>query len=215
VITLGAHEARVLAAFGKRQLAWDPSLAARIVSSSKAIGVYTAPPMDVLSFTSVPAKEIPALDLTVTLASLVDALEAGANSGGTLDVAQMDPAPASWVAGVSMLPPSHGWQIPMYAVAGDLVADVDAARQEFISRSQGLDPRAQQDIADEIWNRIAWAGLPMRMLHAAKRLGLLAGDQARVAAATCGTWRRFSTPLGEIFHRIPGETARFEIHVVR
>jgi len=215
VITLGAHEARVLAAFGKRQLGWNPSLAARVVSSPKAIGVYTAPPMDILSFTSVPAQQIPALDLTVTLASLVDALEAGANTGGTLDIAAMDPAPASWVAGVSMLPPSDGWQIPMYAVSGDLVADVDAARQEFLTRSQGLSPQEQQEIADEIWDRMAWAGLPMRMLHAAKRLGLLAGDQARVAAATCGTWRRFSAPLGEVFYRIPGEAARFEIHVVR
>lgn len=215
MIHLGAHEARVLAAFGRRQLTWDPKMAARVVSSTKAIGIYTAPPMNVLAFMAVSAKDVPDLDVTVTLTSLVDALEAAAEAGGAFDVGAADPAPAAWAVGLSMLPPSDGWQIPMYAVAGDLVVEVNTARDEFSRRAADLTPREQQVIADEIWDRTAWAGLPMRMLHAAKRLGLLNADQSRVAAATCGTWRRFSSPLGEVFYRIPGETARFDLHIVR
>lgn len=215
MIHLGAHEARVLAAFGRRQLAWDPMLAARVVSAKNAIGIYTAPPMNILAFMAVSATDVPDLDVTVTLSSLVEALEAAADADGRFDIGTSDPAPASWAVGLSMLPPSEGWQIPMYAVAGDLIVDVDAARDEFSRRARDVSAAEQQVIAEQIWDRTAWAGLPMRMLHAAKRLGLLNADRSRVAAATCGTWRRLSTPLGEVFHRIPGETARFDLHVVR
>jgi hypothetical protein len=215
VITLGAHEARVMAAFARRQLAIEAALAARVIGTDRAVGVYTAPPMDVMAFLALPATNAPDVDMTVTLASLADALEAAAATGEGLDLGITDPAPASWAGGVSMLPPADGWQIPMYAVARDLLPEVDAARDEFAQRARGASPSMQQQIAEEIWDRPAWAGLPMRVLHAAKRLGLLRNDSSRIAAATCGTWRRFSSPLGEVFARIPGETARFDLHVVR
>lgn len=215
MITLGAHEARVMAAFARRQLAIEAALAARVIGTDRAVGVYTAPPMDVMAFLALPATNAPDVDMTVTLASLADALEAAAATGEGLDLGLTDPAPASWAGGVSMLPPADGWQIPMYAVARDLLPEVDAARDEFAQRARGASPSMQQQIAEEIWDRPAWAGLPMRVLHAAKRLGLLRNDSSRIAAATCGTWRRFSSPLGEVFARIPGETARFDLHVVR
>lgn len=215
MITLGAHEARVMAAFARRQLAIEAALAARVIGTDRAVGVYTAPPMDVMAFLALPATNAPDVDMTVTLASLADALEAAAATGEGLDLGLTDPAPASWAGGVSMLPPADGWQIPMYAVARDLLPEVDAARDEFAQRARGASPSMQQQIAEEIWDRPAWAGLPMRVLHAAKRLGLLRSDSSRIAAATCGTWRRFSSPLGEVFARIPGETARFDLHVVR
>ena len=215
MITLGAHEARVMAAFARRQLAIEAALAARVIGADRAVGVYTAPPMDVMAFLALPARNAPDVDMTVTLSSLADALEAAAATGEGLDLGLTDPAPASWASGVSMLPPADGWQIPMYAVARDLLPDVDAAREEFAKRAVGAPASTQQQIAKEIWDRPAWAGLPMRVLHAAKRLGLLRNDSSRIAAATCGTWRRFSSPLGEVFCRIPGETARFDLHVVR
>lgn len=215
MITLGAHEARVMAAFARRQLAIEAALAARVIGTDRAVGIYTAPPMDVMAFLALPASNAPDVDMTVTLASLADALEAAAATGEGLDLGLTDPAPASWAGGVSMLPPAEGWQIPMYAIARDLIPEVDAARDEFAQRALGASPSTQQQIAEEIWDRPAWAGLPMRVLHAAKRLGLLRNDSSRIAAATCGTWRRFSSPLGEVFARIPGETARFDLHVVR
>lgn len=204
-----------MAAFARRQLAIEAALAARVIGTDRAVGVYTAPPMDVMAFLALPATNAPDVDMTVTLASLADALEAAAATGEGLDLGLTDPAPASWAGGVSMLPPADGWQIPMYAVARDLLPEVDAARDEFAQRARGASPSMQQQIAEEIWDRPAWAGLPMRVLHAAKRLGLLRNDSSRIAAATCGTWRRFSSPLGEVFARIPGETARFDLHVVR
>ena len=215
MITLGAHEARVMAAFARRQLAIEAALAARVIGTDRAVGIYTSPPMDVLAFLALPAANAPDVDMTVTLSSLADALEAAAATGEGLDLGLTDPAPASWAGGVSMLPPADGWQIPMYAVARDLLPEVDAAREEFAKRAVGASASTQQQIAQEIWDRPAWAGLPMRVLHAAKRLGLLRNDSSRIAAATCGTWRRFSSPLGEVFARIPGDTARFDLHVVR
>lgn len=204
-----------MAAFARRQLAIEAALAARVIGTDRAVGIYTAPPMDVMAFLALPASNAPDVDMTVTLASLADALEAAAATGEGLDLGLTDPAPASWAGGVSMLPPAEGWQIPMYAIARDLIPEVDAARDEFAQRALGASPSMQQQIAEEIWDRPAWAGLPMRVLHAAKRLGLLRNDSSRIAAATCGTWRRFSSPLGEVFARIPGETARFDLHVVR
>jgi hypothetical protein len=126
----------------------------------------------------------------------------------------MAEAPASSAREIAMLPPSDGWQIPMHAIGGDLMRVVAAVGQEFASRASGLTPQEQQLIADEIWDRPAWAGLPNRVLHAAYRLGMLSDDRSKVSAATCGSWRRFATPRGQVFFRVPGESARFDLHVV-
>jgi hypothetical protein len=171
--------------------------------------------MQVIAFLAAPWEGDEGIDLSVTLGSVIDVMDAAAAGSGEVALDSLVPAPPGVAALIAALPPSDGWQIPMHAIAGDLMRDVEAARDEFVARSKGLSARAQSEIAEEIWDRQAWAGLPMRVLHAAQRLGMLRKDQSKVAAATSGPWRRFSTQRGQVFYRIPGQSARFDLHVVR
>lgn len=212
---IGIDEARLIAAYAQRQFIWDPTTPARLVSRERALGFYTAPPMQVIAFLAVPWQGEEGLDLSVTLGSVVDVMNAAAAGSGDVALESLVPSAPGAAALLGTLPPTTGWQIPMHAIAGDLMRDVDAASAEFTARSSGLSARAQNDIAEEIWDRPVWAGLPMRVLHAAHRLGMLRKDQSKVAAATSGPWRRFSTQRGQVFYRIPGQTARFDLRVVR
>jgi hypothetical protein len=207
-VELSEDDAKVLAAIARRQLGIDARMPVRIVSRPKALGLYTALPMDVVAFVAIPAA-VPAgedIDLTVSLASLSIELERVMTAGVPLDLAALPEVrvPVTKKTNVAFLPPAEGWQLPMFAVAGDLVPQVDASVEEFTRRSKGLSERAQQEIAEEIWERPSWAGLTLRVLHAARRLGFLAQDRSRVAAATCGNWRRLSTPRGQVFARVSG-----------
>lgn len=212
---IGTQEARFLAAFGQRLQKWDAATPVRLVTSPSALGVYAAPPMQVLSFIAVPLAYPYAVDRTVTLQSFIAAMDAATTAEDAWSRDVFTDAPASAAQAIAVLPPSDGWQIPMHAVAGDLMREVAAVGQEFSTRAAGLSAAEQQALADEIWDRPAWAGLPVRVLHAAYRLGMLSDDLSKVAAATCGSWRRFATPRGQVFYRVPGETARFDLHVVR
>ena len=212
---IGVDEARLVAAYAQRQHSWDPATPARLVSSERALGIYTAPPMNVLAFLAMPWQGEEGLDVTVSLASVVDVMTAAAAGSGEVAVGSLVPAAPGAAALLAALPPSSDWQVPIHAIAGDLMRDVEAAREEFTARSSGLSAQIQNDIAEEIWDRPVWGGLPMRVLHAAHRLGMLRKDQSKVSAATSGPWRRFSTQRGQVFYRIPGQTARFDLRVVR
>jgi hypothetical protein len=122
--------------------------------------------------------------------------------------------PVTSTMNVAQLPPTEGWQVPITAVAGDLLTMVTEATDEFTRRAEGKSEGERQLIADEIWARTAWAGLPMRALHAAQRLGMIGNDSARIAAATNGPWKRLSTPRGQIFARTSGSSARLALHLV-
>ena len=208
LIGIRPDDAKALAAIARRQVAWDARMPARVVGRPSALGIYTAPPMDVVAFVAVPTTTpiSASVDVTVSLASLAIELDRVIETGDGLDLAALQEVrvPVTKSASVALLPPADGWQLPMFALSGDLVPQVDAAVDEFTRRTKGLSQRAQQEIADEIWERNAWAGLSMRVLHAARRLGLLAQDSSRVAAATCGPWRRLSTARGQVFARAAG-----------
>lgn len=212
VVRLGDPERRVLTALGRRQVEWDPRLPARVISRDGALGIFTAPPMDVLAFLAVPADVAADLDVTVALASLVSAAE----ESGDIDLATVTPVQVPFTSGISLthLPPSEGWQMPIPAVASDVLPAVDDALAEFRARSAGLGPRGQQTVADEIWSRTAWAGLPLRVLHAGYRLRFLARDRMRITAATNGPWRRLSTPRGQVFSYVTGIQAQLSLHAV-
>lgn len=215
--TLGAHEARVLEAHARRQLRWDPLLPARVVTTSRALGVFTAPPLGVLVFAAAPfaAPFAEDLDVTVALSALADALPQMADGGVDLQRIPLMAVPPAPMPSVHHLPPSEGWHMPIAAVSGDLVPLVEAATQEFRARSTGLGQVGQQTLAEEIWARPGWAGLPLRMLHAAHRLGFLPDDQSRVSAAACGPWRRLQTVRGQVFGYERGAEARLALHIVR
>lgn len=202
-----------LEGFCRRQLRWDARLSARIVSADRAIGMFTTPPLGVLVFAAVPVTAPPdePVDRVVALADWADLLRDRPHDA--LDVSGLPEAKVPVSAGVTLrdLPPSHGWQVPIFAVSGDLVPLVSEATAEFEARSKGLPPRGQQDVADEIWDRPAWAGLPLRVLHAARQLGMLSEDRLRVSASTCGAWKRFSTPRGQVFVRDAGPAGRLTL----
>ena len=215
---LTSDDARVLAAFGRRQLAWDPRLPVRIVSTSSAVGLYTAPPFNVLALFAVPATitEKP-FDVTMSLASLVAEFDAIIQFGSAIEVEGLREVavPVTTAMSVAHLPPADGWQMPMQALAGDLLVHIDTAVEEFTTRSMGQTEAVQQSIANEIWERPTWAALPMRVLHAARRLGMMTNDQSRVSAATCGPWKRLATARGQVFTRANSGRAGIGLQVVR
>lgn len=218
-LRLAQPEAVVLEGFCRRQLKWDADQAARIVTSPSAIGVFTAPPFGVLVFLAVPTVDSRAgeesRDVTVTLASFADAVRDQAVTGLDLDALPRALVSPGAAPNLAHLPPHEGWQMPIHGLSGDLLPAIDEATAEFTSRSHGLPPRAQEAVANEIWDRPGFAGLPMRALHAAHRLGMISNDRAKVAAATCGPWKRLSTPRGQVFTYMQGPSARLALHVVR
>lgn len=218
-LTLAEPEARTLEAAGRRQLAWDADLQTRVMTSGGALGMFTVPPLGVLAFVAVPvvgeAMKEPRVDRIVRLAQWVDLLR---DTGGTnVDPTSLPEVSPVVGAGPSLLnlPPSTGWQVPMFAVSGDLVPAVKEATAEFESRAAGLAPRAQEALADEIWSRPAWAALPLRALHAARQLGFLPDDASRVSAASCGPWKRLSTSRGQVFVPSSGPAARLALSIAR
>ncbi|MDQ5974365.1 MAG: hypothetical protein QG661_1574 [Actinomycetota bacterium] len=211
--TLAEPEARALEGFCRRQLRWDSRMPARVVTTPTALGVFTAPPLGVLAFAAVPVTDVEEpTDILVQLAGLADALREPPLDLGALTRAIVPPGPAP---SLSHLPPAEGWQIPMHAVSGDLVPVVEAASREFATRSSGRTPSEQEEIAEEIWRRPSFGGLPLRSLHAARQLGMLTGDMARVSVATCGQWKRLSTVRGQVFSYATGPAARLALRVVR
>jgi hypothetical protein len=212
---LAEPEARVLEAFCRRQLAWDSRTAARVLLTPTALGLFTVPPLGVFAFMAVPvAGSATPADITVPLAALADVLGSEPDGEAIMGLprAIVPPAPAP---NLHQLPPSDGWQLPIPAISGDLVPVVTAATGEFAARSAGLPPRAQQEIAEEIWQRPGFGGLPLRALHAARQLGMLPDDMSKVTAATNGAWRRLSTNRGQVFTYAAGPAARLALHVVR
>ncbi|MCX6432333.1 MAG: hypothetical protein NTX29_05925 [Actinobacteria bacterium] len=215
---LAEPEARALEGFCGRQLRWDSALPARVVTSTKALGVFTSPPLGVIVFVAVPTVEpidqADQLDVTVPLERLAAALRSTGQSG--LDVAGLPRAmvPVGLQPSLTHLPPTDGWQLPIFGIAGDLVPLVDAATAEFDARAGGLSARGQQTIADEIWDRPGFGGLPLRALHAARQLGMLTSDRAKVSAATSGPWKRLSTSRGQVFVYATGPSARLSLRVV-
>lgn len=216
MITLGDSERRTLIALGRRQLDWNAHLGARIISTDSALGIYTTPPMDVMCFLAFPVTESEeGVDRTIALASLITELEGSESGSFDPDGLSEMKVPVTRGPNLGHLPPADGWQMPITAVASDIMPIVEEAVAEFTRRAQGLTPRGQEVIAEEIWDRPAWAGLPMRVLHAARRLRLLTAEPVRIASATSGPWKRLSTPRGQVFVHSTGEAARLGLHVVR
>lgn len=214
-IGIEQDEARALLAVCRRQLSWDPRMPVRIVTTERALGLYTAPPLDVLVFTAVPASVTgDPVDQVTSLSSLAVVIEQGMAQGGALDLAALPDVsvPVTRSMNVAVLPPTEHWQVPMHGVASDLAKRVDAAVAAFESRAAGQSPAQQERIAEEIWDAPGWAGVPMRTLHAARKLGMLGTEPVKVSAATNGDWRRLSTRRGQVFAKV---APRLPLSVVR
>jgi hypothetical protein len=222
LVTLAERDARVLALVGRRQIEWDALAAVRIKVGASAIACHVVLPMEVMCVLAVPAEVSPAAvdsDVTVSLSSFVTGLEEALAVGEQIrfdvDGLPRVSAPIGHGLTLAQLPPRDGWQMPIHGVSGDILPVVEEAVTEFRQRSAGMSERQAEPIAEEIWSRTAWAGLPMRTLHAGRRLRLLTDEPLRITASTCGPWKRLATPRGQLFTYSTGIEARLGLHVVR
>ncbi|MEY2990262.1 MAG: hypothetical protein RLZZ163_1178 [Actinomycetota bacterium] len=222
LVSLAERDAKTLTLVGQRQIEWDPSTPMRLVVGRSAIASYVVLPMDVLCMVAVPAEVTPEAEgaaVTVSLASFVaglrDALGDDESIVFDIDSLPSGVAPIGQRLTLAQLPPSEGWQMPIHGVSSDVTPVVKDAVSEFKQRSAGMSERQAAQVAEEIWSRTAWAGLPMRTLHAARRLRLLTDEPLRITASTNGPWKRLSTPRGQLFTYSAGIEARLGLRVVR
>ena len=209
-LSLPGHEGRLLAAHLDRLSSWDDGGHVRVVARGTAIGVYAAPPMRVISFVALPLLDNVSADVDVS-ARIADVRQGLRTSVGATELHLPEPAVGS--PGLALLPPADGWQLPIHGVSGDMVPDVDAAVAEFRRRSKSVvDPQA---LAEQIWERPSFGGLPLRALHAARRLGVLTDDASRLTACTTTGWKRLTTVRGQVFVRTFTPTQRPDLSVVR
>lgn len=222
VISIAEKDARVLSLIGHRLVEWDHTVPARIVAGEQAIACYSILPMDVMAVVATPAEVSASAvgrDPVVSLHTFISGIDQGLESGDDISF-NMDGLPevaAPIQPGLSLqqLPPKEGWQMPIHGVASDVMPQVHEAVQEFQVRTQGASANTAAAVAEEIWSRPAWAGLPTRVLHAARRLRMITDEPLRITASTCGPWKRLSTPRGQLFVYTPGIEARLGLHVVR
>jgi len=209
-LALPEHEGRLLAAHLDRLAAWDAAGHVRVVARGGAVGVYAAPPMRVISFVALPLR-VPTVDDIDVSARIADVRTGLRSDSGVTDLLLPEPAVGS--PGLAMLPPSEGWQLPIHGVSGDVVPGVDAAVAEFRRRASSVvDP---QVLAEQIWERPSFGGLPLRVLHAARRLGFLTDDASRVTACTMTGWKRLTTVRGQVFVRTQTPTQRPDLSLVQ
>ena len=180
----------------------------RVVARGGAIGVYAAPPMRVISFVALPLRTPVADDVDVS--ARTSEIRAGLVTSGSPELRLPEPAVGS--PGLAILPPSEGWQLPIHGVSGDIVPEVDAAVAEFRRRAAGVVDT--QALAEQIWERSAFGGLPLRVLHAARRLGFITDDASRVTACTMTGWKRLTTVRGQVFVRTHTPTQRPDLSLV-
>lgn len=212
-VTLGSTELRTLISILEKEIEWNSNIAVRVVTSPSAVAFYAAIPLNLHAFIAMPAKIGTGAPCDVITGGR-DVVALLSNSSGLIDLDSLEPLAAVDGESLSDLPPSTGWQIPIHAVASDLIPIINEAASEFDRRSVGLGERGKADLADEIWNRPGWGGLPVKVLYAAQRLSLIWEEPIKISSATCGPWKRLSTPRGQIFLHASGPAGRNRMRLV-
>ncbi len=211
-LALGATESRLLQSHCERLLRWDPRATARLVTEDNKLGLYAAPPLGVLTYICLPlarSSEHP-IDSTIPVPQILKLLQENSTEAG-VEFTLPDSIPG--IAELAVLPPEDGWQLPISAVSSDVAPMVMAAVDEF--RSRAIASVDTDELASEIWDRHGFGGLPLRVFHAARLLGLLANDSSRIAAMTRTGWKRLVTVRGQVYVRVPGALDRPALTVVR
>jgi hypothetical protein len=211
-LILGASEARLLTSHCERLMKWDAGATVRIVAEDTKLGLYAAPPLGVMTYVCLPLARPSghAVDVTISVGHLLNLLRESSSTSG-VEIALPESIPG--IAELAVLPPDDGWQLPITAVASDVAPIVVAAVEEF--RTRAMSSVNTDELAAEIWDRHGFGGLPLRVFHAARLLGLLANDSSRIAANTCTGWKRLVTVRGQVFVRVPGALDRPLLSVVR
>ena len=201
LIGLKHDEVLFLAAYLRRLTNWDERTAVRVQARGNSLGVYGPPPMGVLSLIVVPIQSASdaELDRVVSAGRLRDIIGDVSNISADAVFEMNIPEAVTGPPSLAMLPPREGWHPPVHAMAGDLVADIDASIKALNQRTNGtIEPFARQ-IAEDVWANQGWGALPQRALHAARQLGFLGHPGARIQASVNGTWKRLISPSGQIF----------------
>ena len=215
-----AREDRVhLAGVLARLLRWNEASVVRLISSDRALGLFLEAPMGVLVFIAIPLAQAPAqpLDRAVSAHRLRDILgDVAAAAPGVVEV--KIPDERDLPASLAVLPSREGWIAAEKATAGELADAAEAAREEYEkswASLSGATDAAREAFLAEWWNRPSWGGLPIKALHAARSLGMLAHPAARVESATRAGWKRLITPAGQVFVMPPDSYASIPLSVVK
>lgn len=199
---------------------WNEAAVVRVLSTDRALGIYADAPMGVLVFMAVPLVESPAqvIDRPVSAHRFRDVLgdvtnpaaEAGPLAVRLPDARDMPPALAA-------LPNRDGWIPAEKATASEVSAAVEAALAEFDAAQMkaGDDEDAKRLVAEEWWAKPSWGGMPLKALHAARSLGMLAHPGARIESATRAGWKRMQSPAGQVFVAPPESYAGIPLSVVK
>lgn len=224
-LALGHGERAFLSAHLTKLVAWDSRALVRLQTKGAFLGVFAAPPMEVVTFIGLPmagGDATEGLDRIVSAGRLRDCLGSiesptqasnGVKSMGLPDEAGPD-------AILAALPPAGPWNPSGRATAAELMPAIEGATSEFrvLANSVPEGPNRQvgiETLAAGIWNRPSWSALPMRVLHTARLLGMLSHPSAQVASGTCLGWKRLVTPSGQVFCPIDGQPGRIPLSVIR
>ena len=134
------------------------------------------------------------LDATVSARRLLEAL--GAARPFAVEVRL--PPPVVGPAWAAQLPPRSGWEqravVPVAAVLDQVSVGVEAFRRRVDALDESArTPELLEGVAEDIWGGASVADLPLRVAHAAERLGFL-GREGDVRASASGAWRRLRLP---------------------
>jgi hypothetical protein len=195
----------------RRLLSLDLRAAVRLQASSRVLGVWGSPPLDVLTLRPVALAEplTRPLDVTLSATRLAERLEAAPEAGDApTELPPNVPGPA-WAG---LLPPRGGWVAGAVVPAATVHDAVRVAVEGFARRRARLtepdrSQAALQAIADELWAAPVVGAVPLRAAQAADLTGLLGQDGEVTAYATPG-WLRLGCAGGSVAVRTEGRPGR-------
>ena len=201
-LDLAPGEAPGFAAYLDRLLDLDPRASVRLQAGGSVLAVWSQPPFDVVALRPVALASRDDVDVTVSARRLRDRLadtEGDAAEGQSrVELPPEVPGP-SWVG---LLPPRSGWQERGRTSVAAVREAVDAAVEQFRTRTAGVTIRsALEAAAADVWQRAALADLPVRAAHAAESLNLLGPGEGEVVAWASDPWLRLACPGGSIVLR--------------
>jgi hypothetical protein len=209
VARLAGADAADLAAFCARVLRLDPRGLVRLRQAADRLTAYSRLPLEVLvSRTVHGGAQSAAVDSTLAAAALLAVLEGERAEPGP-------PRDAEWRGS---LPPVSGWRrldlVPVAAIEDAVRAGMAAFEQV---RGQPGATAVGESLLDHraltVTDGDHRAVLPLRVLHAAWRMGFLGADPrhsgAECAVSVAGGWARLAAPHGSAYHHTsPGLSLR-------
>ena len=195
-----------LAAFCARLMRFDPQGLVRMRRVADRLTAYSRLPLEVLVSRTVHSGQSTTVDTTLSAADLLATLEGG-------DPAR--PRDADWRG---TLPPVAGWRrldvVPVTAIddavrAGMAAFDAVRGRPDASAVGESLLDHEALTVSDGGHSAV----LPLRVLHAAWRMGFFGADPRNAggecAVSVAGGWARLAAPHGSAYHRTaPGLSLR-------